>query len=90
MLSSLATDPAADAVLEHHLAVEQAVAGTPLTSGNATELLRDGDGTFAAVFEAIARARHHINLEYYTLEDIEFSGRTLSELLLEKLAERVV
>jgi len=83
-LSSLATDPAADSVLEHHLAIEQAVAGTPLTSGNATELLRDGDGTFAAVFEAIAQARHHINLEYYTLEDVEFSGRRLSDLLLEK------
>jgi cardiolipin synthase A/B len=66
------------------LAIEQAVAGTPLTSGNATELLRDGDGTFAAVFEAIAQARHHINLEYYTLEDVEFSGRRLSDLLLEK------
>jgi len=83
-LSSLATDPAADALLEHHLVIEQAVAGTPLTSGNATTLLRDGDGTFAAVFEAIAEARHHINLEYYTLEDVEFSGRKLSELLLDK------
>ena len=83
-LSALATDPATDALLDHHLAIEQAVAGTPLTSGNATKLLRDGDGTFAAVFEAIALARHHINLEYYTLEDVEFSGRKLSELLLEK------
>ncbi len=83
-LGALATDPTADAVLEHHLAIEQAVAGTPLTSGNATTLLRDGDGTFAAVFEAIAQARGHINLEYYTLEDVEFSGRRLSELLLEK------
>lgn len=83
-LSNLATDSTADALLERHLAIEQAVAGTPLTSGNATKLLRDGDGTFAAVFEAIAEARHHINLEYYTLEDVEHAGRTLSELLLEK------
>lgn len=83
-LGNLATNPAADALLDRHLAIEQAVAGTPLTSGNATELLRDGDGTFAAVFEAIDRARDHINLEYYTLEDVEFSGRKLSELLLEK------
>ena len=83
-LGTLATDATADDLLERHLAIEQAVAGTPLTSGNATELLRDGDGTFAAVFEAIAQARHHINLEYYTLEDVEFSGRKLSELLLEK------
>jgi cardiolipin synthase len=83
-LANLATESEADAVLEHHLAVEQAVAGTPLTSGNATKLLRDGDGTFAAVFEAIAQARDHINLEYYTLEDVEHDGRTLGDLLLEK------
>src|SRR5688572_10609372 len=83
-LSNLAADPETDALLERHLAIEQAVAGTPLTSGNATKLLRDGDGTFAAVFEAIAQARDHINLEYYTLEDVEFSGRKLSEMLLEK------
>ena len=83
-LGNLATDAAADTLLERHLAIEQAVARTPLTSGNATELLRDGDGTFAAVFEAITQARHHINLEYYTLEDVEYSGGKLSELLLEK------
>jgi cardiolipin synthase len=83
-LSNLAADPETDALLERHLAIEQAVAGAPLTSGNATKLLRDGDGTFAAVFEAIAQARHHINLEYYTLEDVEFSGQRLSELLLAK------
>ena len=83
-LGTLATDATADDLLARHLAVEQAVAGTPLTSGNATTLLRDGEGTFAAVFEAIVQARHHINLEYYTLEDVEFSGRKLSDLLLEK------
>jgi cardiolipin synthase len=84
LLSRVADDAAADALLDRHLRVEQAVAGTPLTAGNSTELLRDGDGTFAAVFEAIEQARHHINLEYYTLEDVEFSGRRLSDLLLEK------
>jgi cardiolipin synthase len=83
-LGALATDAAADAALDRHLAIEQAVAGTPLTAGNATQLLRDGEGTFAAVFDAIAQARHHINLEYYTLEDVEYSGRRLSALLLEK------
>ena len=81
---ALAGHRAADAALERHLAIEQAIAGTPLTSGNAAMLLRDGEGTFAAVFEAIAGARHHINLEYYTLEDIEFGGRKLSAMLLEK------
>jgi cardiolipin synthase len=89
LLSRVADDAAADALLDRHLRVEQAVAGTPLTAGNSTELLRDGDGTFAAVFEAIEQARHHVNLEYYTLEDVEFSGRTLSDLLLQKRAAGV-
>jgi cardiolipin synthase len=83
-LGDLAASRTGDALLERHLAIEQAVAGTPLTSGNATRLLRDGDGAFSAMFDAIAAARHHINLEYYTLEDVEFSGWKLSELLLEK------
>jgi cardiolipin synthase len=84
LLSSVASDPGTDGLLETHLAVEQAVAGTPLTAGNATELLRDGDGTFAAVFEAIAAAGHHINLEYYTLEDVTHDGKHLGELLIAK------
>jgi cardiolipin synthase A/B len=78
------TDEKPDALLERHLAVEQAVAGTPLTAGNSTELLRDGEGTFAAIFEAIETAKHHINLEYYTLEDVVHDGRHLSDLLIAK------
>jgi cardiolipin synthase len=89
LLSSVAGDAEPDGLLERHLRVEQAVAGTPLTVGNATELLRDGEGAFAAIFAAIEEARHHVNLEYYTLEDVEFDGRRLSDLLIAKRQQGV-
>jgi len=73
-----------EALLLRHRAVEEAVAGTPLTAGNATHLLRDGEGTFAAIFEEIRRAKHHINLEYYTLEDVAYDGVPLSDLLIDR------
>jgi cardiolipin synthase len=40
----------------------------PLVTGNRVELLQDGPRTYAAMFEAIDQARHHINLESYILE----------------------
>jgi cardiolipin synthase A/B len=71
-------------LLARHLAVEQAIAGAPLTIGNTTQLLRDGDETFAAIFDAIRDAKHHVNLEYYTLEDVSSGGESLSALLQAK------
>lgn len=84
LLRGVAKAAGEDAPLQRHLAIEAAVAGTPLTAGNATELLRDGDETFAAIFQAIGAARHHINLEYYTLEDVVHDGKLLSDLLIAK------
>ncbi len=84
LVSRVANAEGEDTSLQRHLAIEAAVAGTPLTAGNATELLRDGDGTFAAIFEAIGSARHHVNLDYYTLEDVVHDGRHLSDLLIAK------
>lgn len=72
------------ALLDRHRRVEEKVAGEPLTAGNRVTLLRDGDGTFAAVFDAVQSAKHHINLEYYTIEDIDHDGRKLSDLLIAK------
>ena len=55
-------------VLDAHLAVEQAVAGTPLTTGNKVTLLEDGARTYAAMLEAIRGARRHIHMETYIFE----------------------
>src|SRR5690348_7899364 len=89
LLNRAAGDVQQNMLLQRHLQVEQAIAGEPLTAGNATELLRNGDGTFAALFQAIEGAKNHVNLEYYTLEDVEFDGRRLSDLLIAKRREGV-
>jgi cardiolipin synthase len=84
LLTSIAGGAGQDELLHRHRAVEEAVAGTPLTGGNTTHLLRDGEGAFAAIFKAIHAARRHINLEYYTLEDVTYDGERLSDVLIAK------
>lgn len=84
ILASLRSRFSHDGVLERHLAVEQAVAGSPLVVGNRTEILQDGKGTFQAIFHAIRGARKYLDLEYYILEDVESGGQRLSDLLVRK------
>jgi cardiolipin synthase len=62
-------------VLERHLAIEEAIAGNPLTAGNAVELLEDGPATYAAMFAAIRTAHDSVNVETYILEDDEVGRR---------------
>lgn len=73
---------------ERHLALEQEVSSSPLTTGNAVVLLQDGPATYAAMFAAIEGARDHINLETFILEDDEV-GRRFAEVLLEKQRQGV-
>jgi cardiolipin synthase A/B len=40
-------------VLQRHLAIEEAIAESPLVIGNRTRILRDGAATFSAMFAAI-------------------------------------
>lgn len=75
--------PDADA-LARHLAVEQLIAGSPLYAGNSVRVLRDGAQTFPAMFAVIASAKHTLDLEYYTMEDVKSGGRELSALLQAK------
>lgn len=76
-------------LLKRHLAIEQEIAESPLVAGNSTRLLRDGPQTFGAIFDAIRKARHHVNLEYYILEDVEHEGQKLTDLLIQKRQEGV-
>lgn len=59
-----------------------------LTSGNKLEILKDGQATFASIFEAVKKAKHHIHLEYY-IYDNDNIGKQLTELLLKKRKEGV-
>jgi len=70
-------------LLERHLAVEEAIAGSPLIVGNKLTLLQDGPTTYQAMFAAIRSAKNHINLETYIFDDDEV-GQRFADLLIEK------
>lgn len=83
VLARLAQSGRPNAILERHLAIEEAIVGSPLTTGNDVRLLQDGPATYAAMFAAIASARDHINMETYIIEDDEV-GRRFAEALIGK------
>ena len=55
----------------------------PLVTGNRVDLLQDGPDTYAAMFEAIANARDHVNLESYIVE-AEGPGEEFARRLIDK------
>ena len=75
-------------VLDRHLAVEEAIAGNPLTAGNAAILLEDGPATYAAMLAAIRSARDHINMETYIIEADEV-GEKFAAALIDKQRQGV-
>ncbi len=78
-----------EGMLARHLAIEEAVAETPLVAGNRTRILRDGEETFRAMFAAIRAAKSHVHLEYFIFEDVESDGQTLADLLVAKRRQGV-
>lgn len=84
LLEKIASEPGDAGILKRHMAIEQAIAETPLVAGNTTQLLVDGTQTFAAMFAAIKSARTTVNLEYYIFEDVESGGEHLGDLLIAK------
>ena len=55
----------------------------PPLHADAIDLYTDGVSTYAAMFEAITAARHHVHLEYYIFEPDKI-GTRLRDLLIEK------
>ncbi len=70
-------------IFDRHLALEQAIAGSPLMVGNKVVLLQDGPVTFQHMFTAIRNAKNHINMETYIIEDDEVGNR-FADLLIDK------
>ena len=89
VMSRLAAQAPDAGALERHLAVEQAVAESPLFAGNEVSILRDGAQTFPAMFAAIHAAKHYLYLEYYIFEDVSCNGEQLGDLLVAKVQEGV-
>ncbi len=75
-------------IFERHLAVEEAIVGSPLTTGNDVRLLQDGPATYRAMHAAILAAQDHINLETYILDDDEV-GRRFAKTLIAKQQQGV-
>ncbi|MHB1213800.1 MAG: cardiolipin synthase [Thiobacillus sp.] len=68
-------------IFDHHLAREEAIVGSPLTTGNRVVLLQDGPATYQAMYAAIMAARDHINMETYILDDDEVGQRFAQALI---------
>ena len=75
-------------LLRRHIAIEEAVTGSPLVAGNKATLLEDGPATYKAMFAAIRAARDHVNLEVYIFRDDDV-GKEFQQLLLAKQAQGV-
>src|SRR5215471_4144752 len=93
-LQACATEPDVNAYLatpndpdplQRHYALQHALSDSPLVFGNQTSLLSDGTQALPAMFQAMRRARDHINLEYFIFEDVTLDGLRLSDLLIDRL-----
>ncbi|MFO8142386.1 MAG: hypothetical protein R6T87_11015, partial [Marinobacter sp.] len=60
----------------------------PFTSGNQCTLLRDGEATFEALFEAMEDASHYILMEFYIVRADKI-GLRIKAILERKLAQGV-
>ena len=88
ILDGLASRGPATDIFERHLAIEEAIVGSPLTTGNQVLLLQDGPATFQAMHAAILAARDHINMETYILDDDEV-GQRFAQALIDKQRQGV-
>lgn len=70
-------------IFDIHLAVEEEIAGSPLTAGNKVTLLQDGPTTYQAMMAAIDAASDHINMETYIF-DADDVGQRFADALIAK------
>jgi cardiolipin synthase len=88
ILSQLESRSVDTGIFDRHLALEEAIVGSPLTTGNDVQLLQDGPATYQAMFAAINAAVDHINMETYILDDDEV-GQRFAQALIAKQQQGV-
>jgi cardiolipin synthase len=88
ILERLQSRSAETSIFERHLALEEAIVGSPLTTGNQVDLLQDGPATYTAMFASILAAQDHINMETYILEDDDV-GQRFAQALIDKQQQGV-
>ena len=75
-------------IFSRHLALEEELTGSPLSTGNLVTLLQDGPATYRAMFAAIEGALDHVHMETYILDDDEV-GQRFAALLIAKRRQGV-
>lgn len=75
-------------IFTRHLAQAEQFSGSSLVTGNNVKLLVDGPTTYKSMYAAIKGAKHHINMETYSIEDDEV-GRRFAAVLIEKQKQGV-
>jgi cardiolipin synthase len=75
-------------IFARHLALEEAIVGSPLTAGNRVTLLKDGPATYRAMLAAIVAARDHVHMETYILDDDEV-GQRFAQAFVDKQRDGV-
>jgi cardiolipin synthase len=75
-------------IFDRHLALEEAIVGSPLTTGNEVKLLQDGPATYRAMLAAIAGAQDHVNMETYIMEADDV-GHQFAQALIAKQRQGV-
>ena len=88
ILDRLASRGQDTGIFDRHLALEEAIVGSPLTTGNRVVLLQDGPDTYRAMLAAILAARDHINMETYILDDDDV-GQRFAQALIDKQRQGV-
>src|ERR1700688_4279403 len=88
ILAGLESQGQQTSIFDRHLALEEAIVGTPLTVGNKVVLLQNGPATYKAMLAAIASATDNINMESYIFEDDEV-GTKFADALIAKQAKGV-
>lgn len=68
-------------IFDRHLAIEEALVGSPLTVGNKVTLLQDGPATFKHMYAAIRVAKNRIYVESYIFEAGEIGNHIAEELI---------
>jgi cardiolipin synthase len=75
--------------LQVQRAVQRDIDRVAPVDGNRVDLLRDGAQAFPAMFDAMEHARDSINLEFYTFDNVGSGGRSLQDVLLDRLRHGV-
>ncbi|HEX5125650.1 MAG TPA: hypothetical protein VFW00_02830, partial [Rhodocyclaceae bacterium] len=86
ILAKLKSSDEGTTTFQRHLALEQALVGTPLVAGNKVTLLLDGAATYPSMLSAIRNAKDNIDMESYIFDDDEVGHEFAAALIERQLA----